>query len=283
MFELRGLGAEDEDRLEAFLMQHRDTSMFLRSNARTAGLVYTGQRLEAVYVGGFDAGELVGVAALGWKGMLLVQAPDRADVIARAVVDASRRPVTGLAGPADQVRVARRALELHEVPTTLEEDEDLYVLDLAGWQLPDVLQGGAVTCRPPLPSERDTLLAWRVAYEWETLGREDTEALRAQAADWMNAYAADDVIWVAVAAGKPVSMSMFNARMPDIVQLGGVYTPPEARGRGYARAVVAQSVLVGKRRGADRAVLFTSNPSAVRTYTAVGFERTGTFGLVLFA
>jgi predicted GNAT family acetyltransferase len=33
---------------------------------------------------------------------------------------------------------------------------------------------------------------------------------------------------------------------------------------------------------ASRAVLFTSNPSAARTYEALGFERIGDYALVLF-
>lgn len=282
MLALRVLGADDRERLEAFLRKHRDTSMFLRSNARQAGLIYSGKRLEALYMGAFQSGDLVGVAAHGWNGMLLLQSPEQTEVVARAAVEASRRPVSGLAGPARQVRATRRALNLDEVPATLEEDEDLYALDLPGWVMPDVLQGGTVTCRPPLPSERDTLIDWRVGYEVETLGRQETDALRAQATEWMDGYITDGAAWVAAASGKPVSLCI-NVRMPDIVQLGGVYTPPAERGRGYARAVVAHSVLASKRLGTERAVLFTSNPNAVRTYEAVGFRRAGDFGLVLFA
>ena len=156
------------------------------------------------------------------------------------------------------------------------------MLDLVGWQMPDVSSAGRVSCRPPLPSEYSTLYAWRIGYELETLGRSDDATLRANAAGWMDGYIADRAVWVAVADGQPVSMSMFNARLPDIVQVGGVYTPPEARGHGYARAVVAHSMLLAQQDGAERAVLFTSNPSAVRSYEAVGFRRTGTYGLVLF-
>ena len=71
MLELRTLSAGDEARLERFLGAHRDTSMFLRSNARQAGLVYEGQRLGASYVVGVDDGEIVGVAAHAWNGLIL--------------------------------------------------------------------------------------------------------------------------------------------------------------------------------------------------------------------
>jgi predicted GNAT family acetyltransferase len=62
-----------------------------------------------------------------------------------------------------------------------------------------------------------------------------------------------------------------------------VYTPPELRGRGFARAAVAASLLEARAEGAARAVLFTSSGAAARAYEALGFVRAGSFGLVLFA
>ena len=60
-----------------------------------------------------------------------------------------------------------------------------------------------------------------------------------------------------------------------------IYTPPKLRGRGYAKLAVAASLVVARERGASRAVLFTGNPSAVRTYEALGFRRVGDYALVL--
>ena len=48
---------------------------------------------------------------------------------------------------------------------------------------------------------------------------------------------------MAVEGGAPVSLSAINASLPDIVQLGGIYTPPDLRGRGYAKAAVAANAL----------------------------------------
>jgi len=285
MLERRVLDQSDYPALEAFLLQRRDTSMFLRSNALAAGLVFDGQRLQATYVGGFRGGHLVGVAALCWNGMLLLQAPEQLeDIIERVTID-SPTPVRGLSGPAAQVRAARSALGLDAAPALLEEDEELFSLDLVGWSPPAQLaREPRVSCRAPLPSERSLMRAWRFAYEVESLGREpDDDLARAQSDGWLDAQLDDDVAWVAVAGGVPVSFSGFNAVLPDIVQLGAVYTPPEHRGRGYARAAVAHSAQVGEERGATRAVLFTKNPSAVKSYEAVGFRRSGDFGLVLFA
>jgi predicted GNAT family acetyltransferase len=78
-----------------------------------------------------------------------------------------------------------------------------------------------------------------------------------------------------------VSLSSFNTSPPDSVQLGGIYTPPELRNRGFARAAVVGALLVARDRGASRAVLFAENPSAIRCYEGVGFRRVGEYGLVL--
>src|SRR5438552_10624203 len=81
------------------------------------------------------------------------------------------------------------------------------------------------------------------------------------------------------------STSVFNAMLPDIVQIGGVWTPPEFRGRGYARAVVAGSLLAARKQGVARAVLFAdpANERARRAYQFLGFRIVGDYGLVLLA
>jgi GNAT superfamily N-acetyltransferase len=216
---------------------------------------------------------------------MLLQAPDQLEAIVERLLRASPTPVRGLSGPAAQVRAARSHLSLDAAPASLEEDEELYALDLPDWTPPAQLsRDPRVSCRAPLPSERERLRSFRFDYEVESLGRDPTDAVaRAQSDAWLDAQIDDDVAWVAVASGQAVSFSGFNAMLPDIVQLGAVYTPPEFRGRGYARAVVAHSVRVAKERGATRAVLFTKNPSAVKSYEAVGFRHAGDFGLVLFA
>jgi len=132
-----------------------------------------------------------------------------------------------------------------------------------------------------LPEERNLLCQWRSAYDIETLGSTDSEETHTRAAATLDRQIAEGNAWVAVRNGEPVSLSAFNATLSDIVQLGGIYTPPEHRGRGYAKASVAASLIAARQRGASRAVLFTGNPSAARSYEAVGFRRLGDYGLVL--
>jgi GNAT superfamily N-acetyltransferase len=281
VFEYRQLTGADAPLFDAFLSRHRDSSMFLRSNARVGGFEYAGGIYQAIYVAAIRDGQIAGVAGHYWHGMLVLQAPDAPAELARAAVGLSRRPVTGLCGPAGQVRAARAALGLDDAPAALEGEEWLYGLDLDDLRVPVALSDGAVGWRPPRPDERDMLCDWRAAYDVETLGATDSPAHRQRAAEFLDAQIAAGNAWVAVVDDRPVSLSAFNATLPDIVQLGGIYTPPELRGRGYAKVAVAASLLVAVERGASRAVLFTNNPSAARSYEALGFLQVGDYALIL--
>src|SRR5206468_11065013 len=81
----------------------------------------------------------------------------------------------------------------------------------------------------------------------------------------------------------PLSLHDALPILPEIVQIGGVWTPPELRGRGYGRAVVAGSLLAARERNVRRAVLFADprNTAAQRAYLALGFRIAGDYGLVL--
>ena len=286
VMELRILTAGDEARLEEFLVEHRDTSMFLRSNARRVGLVYEGAPFQAVYVGAFQGDRLVGIAAHAWNDLLLLQTPEAVDEVARECVRQSGRKVTGFAGPRDHVEAARAALGLADRPMARDGSEWLYVLDLADIIVPPALHSGAIVCRPPRADEHDLLRDWRFDYDIEALHSSHSEETRQRSTAFLDTQLADGDVWVATdttssAPDAPVSLSAFNATLPDIVQPGGIYTPPAFRGRGYAKAAVAHSLLVARERGATRAVLFTDNPSAARSYEAVGFRRTGDYSLLL--
>jgi predicted GNAT family acetyltransferase len=273
---VRALKHADEGMVERFLVEHRDSSMFLRSSIRGGALG------KAAYAGGFRDGRLVGVVAHGSNGMVVLQAPEVVAELAGACVSWSGRRISGLSGPLDQVRKARTALELDEAATIRAGEEGLYAVDLSDLVIPESLSSGAVACREPEPSERDALCDWRLAYDLEAVGASDTPEQRTRASAYLDAQIAKRNVWVAAENGVPVSLAGFNAVLPDMVQVGGVYTPPALRGHGFAKAAVGGALLAARERGASRAVLFTDNPSAVRTYGALGFVRVGAYSVVLF-
>jgi len=285
--ELRLLRPGDEAALDTFLARHADTSMFLRSNARSAGLNDRGQPMQATYVAVLDGERIRGVAAHCWNGMVLVQAPDAADApaVAREAVRRSRRTVTGFSGPWSQVVAAREALGLGAAPTTKDSRDELYVLDLTRLVVPPELASGTLRCRHPTQSELELLADWRVRFAVEALGATDGPDLRQASTDDVRLQHDRGTDWLLLAGAAPVSYSVFNAMLPDIVQIGGVWTAPEFRGRGYARSVVAGSLLSARKQGIERAVLFAdpTNEAARRAYLFLGFRIVGDYGLVLLA
>ena len=112
---------------------------------------------------------------------------------------------------------------------------------------------------------------------------EAKEPLRpAKAAEDVRAWLNADSHRVLLHHGQPVGMTGFNVRLPGIVQIGGVYTPPDLRNRGYARTAVALHLAEVRTKGTTRAVLFAATPAAARAYRAIGFQPNGSFALVLF-
>lgn len=287
MPELWLLRPGDEAALDTFLARHADTSMFLRSNARSAGLTDRGQPMQATYVAALDGERIRGVAAHCWNGMVLVQAPDPADAaaVAREAVRRSRRTVTGFSGPWGQVVAAREALGLGAAPTTKDSRDELYVLELTRLVVPPELASGALRCRHPTESELELLVDWRVRFAVEALGATDGPDLRQASTDDVRLQHDRGTDWLLLAGAAPVSYAVFNAMLPDIVQIGGVWTAPEFRGRGYARSVVAGSLLSARKQGVERAVLFADpgNEAARRAYLFLGFHIVGDYGLVLLA
>jgi uncharacterized protein len=282
--ELRSLGPGDEAALERFLAAHADSSMFLRSNLRSAGIVYHGGPFEAVYVACFTEGRLAGVAAHCWNGMVVVEAEAQIAALASALVDASERPVTGIMGPLKQVQETRSALGMNDCACQVDSTEELYALALDELVVPPALRGSRVRCRRPKPAEAPLLAAWRYDYSVAALNSAPGDALRRRCAREVEILPLD---WqfMLVDGNDIVAYAAFNAALPEIVQIGGVWTLPAQRGRGYGRAVVAGALLAARDGGAHRAVLFTgeNNTAAQRAYTALGFRRIGDWGLVLFA
>ncbi|MEH1940415.1 MAG: GNAT family N-acetyltransferase [Nostoc sp.] len=282
---LRTLQPGDEVSLEAFLLQHTDTSMFLRSNWRAAGLLDQGARFQGTYIAAYIDEAIVAVAAHFWNGAIVVQAPVYLPEVVQAVVAQSGRAISGISGPAAQVEATKNILGFSNRPTQLDKPEILFSLALRDLQIPEALALVKVQCRLPHPDELELLTEWCAAFSVETLGQKDTPSLITASRLVIEARQATAMHWVLVAGDTPVAYSAFNASLPDIVQIGGVWTPPALRGKGYAKSVVAGSLLAARSQGVKRAILFTgdNNQAAQAVYQGIGFLPTGEkYGLVLF-
>lgn len=285
--DLRVLGVGDEARLLSFLEPYLDSSLFFFSNVEKAGLVDRGEPLQGTYVASFDArGQMTAVAAHSWNGNVMLQGDVGLEQAAQRARELSGRPVRGLIGPWNLVCRARRSLGLEAAAAAHDGREHLLALELAELRLPPLLSRGDVRLRAPTEEEAEGALgAWRADYRVECLGAERTAALAEIARDETRGWLASGTLWVLTVAGEIVAMTGFNSETRGVVQVGGVFTPPSLRGRGYARAAVGASLrLAQETRGASRSVLFTSqtNVAARRAYEALGYRIVSDFGLVLF-
>ena len=119
------------------------------------------------------------------------------------------------------------------------------------------------------------------AYVIEALHGEEGPAAEEARRRYENAVAGDT--YAVLCAGEtPVALTGFNARLPEAVQVGGVYTPPALRGQGHARRAVALHLAQAFAQGARRAILFARDPAAIAAYRAIGFRPRGAFSLCIF-
>jgi uncharacterized protein len=281
--EIRLLSAADQPRLEAFLQRYADSSLFLRFYLSKGGIIDRGEPLQGTYAVRVANGEITGVAMHSWQNVIFLQAPDDSAEIVRVAVKKTGRPILALVGPWSQVEAARIGLGLSERPLRKRSREDMFALNVSDL-VPAPMASRDVECRKAESRDLDLLREWRFRYEIESTGLADTEETRALAAKAIEGHIEREEAFVLEANHMLVSMCAFNARVPDTVQIGGVWTPPALRGRGYARMVVAGALQEAEQQGIGRAVLYTEeeNIAARRAYEAIGFMRIGDYGVVVF-
>jgi RimJ/RimL family protein N-acetyltransferase len=275
---IREAGPGDRKAIEALMMRRIDGAMFPLSNLRAHGLGegnFASDHDQAIRVWHVGQESLIALTRRGMLLPLLVGEPDLGNL--RGVL--AGVTVTGAIGPAASVRPVLAALDLTDHPMLKDEDEPGFALDLADLRVHD--RSGAVLV-PATAERRPMLVDWRTAYHGEVLGTPAAEA-PARAAMEIDGYIARDSHRVLMLDGQPVAMTGFNARLPEIVQVGAVYTPPYLRNKGYARLAVALHLAEAREAGTRRAVLFAASDAAARAYQAIGFQPTFAFALVLFS
>lgn len=283
MAEIRILRSGDEAVLEAFLLPRIASSMFLIGNTRAAGLEDNSQPYQGTYAAAFEHGEVAGVVAHYWNGNLVLQASAHLDALWRAAAEASGRRVRGVLGPEGQVAEAMDGLGVAEATIQLDETENLYSLELAELVVPEGLRSGRLRGRRIEAQDVDLVTAWRVAFSIEALGEEESPKLWAGCRSSIERSRAQGWTWLLEDEGQPVACSSFNTAIQEAVQIGGVWTPPDLRRRGYGRAVVAASLLDARAEGATTSILFTGvrNVAAQKAYTGLGYRHIGDYRLVL--
>lgn len=280
----RVLKSGDEAALEAFVLPRISSSMFLLGNMRMSGLVDNGRPYTGTYAAAFEGDAIVGVAAHFWNGNLILQSPlEYLNDLWRTAVFAVNRPIQGLIGPAAQVAFVLDSVEITPDFIKIDEVENLYSLALADLRVPEALANGRLQGRRACDEDVDLITQWRVEFMVEAMNEVDSADLRKYTRTGSERYIEEGRVWVLLDSDKPVAKTAFNTATKEAVQVGGVYTPPAFRSKGYARAAVAASLIDARNEGAQTAILFTGieNYPAQKAYTALGFDHIGDYRILL--
>ncbi|HBN52192.1 MULTISPECIES: GNAT family N-acetyltransferase [Thalassospira] len=281
----RKLHDTDFDAATAFLAKHSATCMVLRGNLRAAGIERRRHPLSGNWFGEVapDGGISAIVAQFG-NGKVFVEVGDQKAIpkgLTAAFIADPLKPVSGVFGDADAAQDMLCQLGLEDAAYAINVSDVLYELDLSNLIVPQNARADDFQMVDAEKIDRNTLLRWLRAYEIEALGAEDTPSLDSKIASRLVHALDARTMWGLIVDGKTVSLSGFNAIVPDMVQVGPVWTPPEERSNGYARILVAKTLLAVRARGVKRAILSTDSDAAAKAYEALGFEKVGRYRLAL--
>ncbi len=281
---IRLLTAADQFALDAFLAKSAASTMIMRSNLAQYGVGEGSHLYQGAYAALFEDHEIAAVAAHYGNGNMFFFAPKAAGELAAFLSQHTQRAVMGLIGPWADCITALDHLGLRE--RTIDQpphQEILYDLNLADLRIPQQITDGSVGYRAATLDDAETLIGWRIDYELETIRYELTPELEARVRKMMLHTIGTQSWWVATFNNAPVAMSSFNATLENMVQVGGVHTPKAYRGKGYARVVVAGSLIDVRQKGVSTGILFTeiTNTPAQKVYEALGFKRIGDYALLM--
>ena len=127
------------------------------------------------------------------------------------------------------------------------------------------------TLRLVRESDMSFLPYWREGFNSDCFG--DTPSVKADPESYR--YLIENkMLYVLEDNGMAVSMALMNRAMNTVCGVGGVYTPPYFRGKGYASSCVAGVSRLILERGFTKCVLYTdlANPTSNSIYQKIGYK-----------
>lgn len=280
---IRTLNADDLPVLTEFLLQHGDSSMHMLANVRLGGIICKGEAFQAHYIAAFERSRLRGVIALGSNDMVLVQCPDPTHLteLVRSWREWFDGGAMGLIGPRAQVEHMALLLGGERLPFRLNNTEQMLSLDCAEVVMPERMIGEV---RWSKPDDLEKLYGWRTACLHEALRLPLSEALVEQVRADVDGETAARHLAVLLDGDQLVACAQIAHEQDGLIKQGLVYVPPERRGQGLAKQMLAGLMQLSAARGVRRAVLFITRRhiEISRAALSVGFKPYGDFGVILF-
>jgi predicted GNAT family acetyltransferase len=196
-----------------------------------------------------------------------VDDPAVPDALADALAD---EPLPGVLGPSEAAaRFVRRWTAITGTRARRLLAERIFSLD----RVVPPARPAPGTWRLASAREREQVADWLVAFVTEAMPEDPPLPDPLGAADrWIAGIGRTLYLWED--DGAVVSLVGAGGETPHGIRIGPVYTPPEARGRGYATALTAAASQDQLDRGRRFCFLFTdlANPTSNRIYQEIGYR-----------
>jgi predicted GNAT family acetyltransferase len=136
--------------------------------------------------------------------------------------------------------------------------------------------------RPPRPvtgsrriateTDRDLVRTFLEGFMLDAFGRADLAEVESMTDRWLARRARE--LWLWQDGDETTSLCGIGGPTPDGIRIGPVYTPPAARGRGYASNLVAEVSQAALASGRRFCFLLTdaANPTSNHIYREIGYE-----------
>ncbi len=234
------------------------------SNLRATPGMFGGPPYLAVVT---DRGRVVAAALRTPPHRMILSEIDDAAAIELLVEDTRHGELSGILGPKEHARAFVEAwTAAGGPPARLTISERIYRLTRV--RQPSPVPGEV---RVATREDRDLVLAWTEGFMRDALGGADPAEVVSTADRWLDGRERTLFLWV---DGEPTSLAGVGGATPNGIRIGPVYTPPAARRRGYASALVAAASQAELDAGRRFCFLFTdlANPTSNHVYQAIGYE-----------
>lgn len=271
----------NREELVSFLHRYANFSLFLLQNLHKYGYQLTDHDHSGNYKLIRREKNIVCVFSLTKRGNLLVTAESKDPSLFSLIVKACEEESIRLQGLLGDWEICHPFWEF------LKENKIITRESLVS---KEVLYSTALTEKKTSGQREVKVLSLSDFDEWLNLDREYRKELHFpsnQSRDELYREFSDRVekkiVWGLVEENQIVSMAALNAQVGDIAQVGGVYTRPLHRKRGYSRRVMLHLLHETKTLHQIRKlIIFTGegNISARKLYESLGVEQVGNYALL---
>ncbi len=277
-FIIENFTPSSEEKMLHFLKEHENTSLFLLGNFESYGPYIGSSPFSGNYKLIRSSDKIIGVFALTKKGNLFIESAIPESLFDK-VIDACQEegiPIEGLFGNWEVCSPFWSHLKKKKViqKETYAQKEILYTIN------PKLEEKASPFIRQLKESDLEAWLPLRLAYisEYGFPSHLTAEELK----EYFLEKVEKKIIWGYFIGDQLVSIADLNAKAFDLGQVGGVYTLPTYRRKGYSKALIRRLFHDSKELHAIRKlIIFTGkdNLPACKVYESLGCKPAGFFAL----